>query len=73
MYFYRVQYYNIANKICQDCGIVSGKNYGRATNKVVKDYGRDNVIEVCIYEMEDILCYDEIMDTFKQGGVKVNG
>ena len=43
------------NKITRETGIVGGADYGAAANRVVEYYGRKNVIDIKLYELDDIL------------------
>ena len=61
MYRYTIQFIDELNdEKLSEKGICSGANYGEATNKVVAYYGAENVIEIKIYEIEDILCDEEL-------------
>ena len=51
--------------IVTEHGIISAKNYGKAVNRVVEFYGRDNIIEIGIYELENPLCMEEIQELDK--------
>jgi hypothetical protein len=46
-------------------GIIAAKNYGKAVNRVVEFYGKDNIIEISIYELENPLCMEEIQELDK--------
>ena len=47
-------------------GIVGCNSYGEAAEKVVDYVGRDNVIEISLYECDNPLCYDEIKDMMQE-------
>ena len=36
-----------------DCGLVYATDYGNAANKLLEDYGKDNVIDIYLQELED--------------------
>ena len=42
-------------------GIVWGDNYGDAANRVVEDYGKDNLIDIYLYEIyiDGTYCIDK--------------
>ncbi len=46
-------------------GIVAGDSYGAAVNKVVEFVGKDNVIEVGVYELDDPISMNEVQDLDK--------
>ena len=41
-------------------GIVAGDSYGAAVNKVVDFVGKNNVIEIGVYELDDPISMDEV-------------
>ena len=46
-------------------GIVAGDSYGAAVNKVVDFVGKNNVIEITVYELDDPISMNEIQDLDK--------
>lgn len=46
-------------------GIIAAKNYGKAVNRVVEYFGKDNIIEIGIYELENPLSMEEAQDLAK--------
>lgn len=46
-------------------GIISAKNYGKAVNRLVEYFGRDNIIEVGIYELENPISMEEVQELDK--------
>ena len=68
-YKYKVTYYdNYKDEEIPDEGLVWAENYGDAANRVVSDYGHDNVIDVYLYEImidgETCISVDEINYNF---------
>jgi len=41
-------------------GIIGAKNYGKAVNRVVEYFGKDNIIEIGIYELDNPISMDEV-------------
>ena len=51
-YKYKVGYYNsYEDKEKYDTGLTWAKDYGEAANAVVRDYGKDSVFDVYLYEI----------------------
>ena len=46
-------------------GIIAAEDYGKAVNRVVEDFGKDNIIEISIYELENPLSMEEIQNLDK--------
>jgi len=57
---------DIEEKVTTESGIVIGKDYGEAANRVAAFYGREHVITIALTELEDILTEDSIIDEFKE-------
>ena len=67
MYHYIVNYFDsIDLRDCKDSGLVAAVDYGAAVNKVVNFYGKENIFSITIEEWEDILCEDEVMESFEE-------
>ena len=65
MFEYRVHWYNdIEDQEIFSRGLVSGKSYKDATNKVINDYGEECVIDLYLMALED--SYTIELDTIKQ-------
>lgn len=61
-YKYKVTYYNEhTGEEVPGEGLVFAKDYGKAANKVVDDYGKDNIIDLYLYEImiDGIHCIDK--------------
>lgn len=65
MYCYVINFWDeIDNTDCTEKGIVGASSYGEAAQKITDYYGAKNVIEIKLYESEDVLCQDELLDMF---------
>jgi len=54
MYEYRINWYNsYEDKEVYARGLVAGKTYMDAVDRVIKDYGESNVIDIYLQAMED--------------------
>ena len=54
MYEYRINWYNdYEDKEEYACGLVAGKTYMDALDRVIKDYGESNVIDIYLQAIED--------------------
>ncbi len=53
-------------EVTTESGIVTGKDYGEAANRVVAFYGKERVITIALTELVDILTEDNIIDEFKE-------
>lgn len=67
-YFYKVTYwdtYDSEEKTAR--GLVYGKDYGKAANKVVEAYDKTCVIDMYLYEIDakDVIDEEEIEYVFK--------
>ena len=61
-YKYKVTYFNDSkDEEVPSEGIVWGDNYSDAANRVVEDYGNDNLIDIYLYEIciDGIYCIDK--------------
>lgn len=43
-------------------GIISAKSYGKAVNRVVEYFGKDNIIEIGIYELDNPISMEEVQE-----------
>jgi hypothetical protein len=50
------------NDMSNEKGIVAAADYGAAANRVVEYYGKENVVDIKLYELEDVLVDEEIAD-----------
>lgn len=63
MYRYTVNFWDeLKNEPATDSGLVGGSTYGEAANRVVDYYGQKNVVDITLYEVESVLCDDELAD-----------
>lgn len=63
MFRYKVKYWDEDDKVERnDSGIAAGPDYSDAVKRIVKFYGRDCIIELTIYELEDVVMEDELKD-----------
>ena len=61
-YKYKVTYYDVSKEEeVPSEGIVWGNNYGDVANRVVEDYGKDNIIDIYLYEIyiDGTYCIDK--------------
>ena len=61
-YKYKVTYFDESkDEEVPSEGIVWGDNYGDAANRVVEDYGKDNLIDIYLYEIyiDGTYCIDK--------------
>ena len=61
-YKYKVTYVDqFKDEEMSSKGIVWGEGYGDAANRVVEDYGKDNIIEIYLYGIyiDGTYCIDE--------------
>ncbi len=69
-YKYKVTWYNsYEDKELTETGLVHADSYGNAANAVVEDYGKDDVIDIYLYEIYNegggaCINVDELKDTF---------
>ena len=50
------------NEISNEKGIVAAVDYGTAANRLVEEYGKENIVDIKLYELEDVLVDEEITD-----------
>ena len=63
MFRYTVSFWDTDEKVMKkEKGIVSGTTYGTAADKVVDYYGESNLSELNLYELESIICDEELRD-----------
>lgn len=63
MYYYIINFWDeIDNETSEERGIVGASSYGEAAKKAVEYYGEKNVIDIKLYELESVICEDEIKD-----------
>jgi len=61
MYRYEVNFWDEDNREpVLEKGLVAGSDYGEATNRLAGYYGKDNIIDIKIYELEDIIIDEDI-------------
>ena len=66
MYKFQVNYWDEDDqKMKDEQGLVSAKNYGAAAERVVQYYGAANVSSVYLEEWEDVLIEDEVLEGFQ--------
>lgn len=56
----------IHNGLVCETGIIAAKNYGKAVNRIVEYVGEENVFEISVYECENPLCDDELLDMIQK-------
>ena len=67
MFEYTVKYWPEEDEVIQpiiERGIVTGKDYGTAANRIVEYYGIKGLIELTLCETYDILSEEEIKSSF---------
>lgn len=65
MYYYTINFWDeIDNETSEGRGIVGASSYAEAAKKAVEYYGEKNVIDIKLYELESVMCADEIEDMF---------
>ncbi len=73
MFKFRVEFWD---EEAQDClfenGITDGKDYGEAANRVTDYYGRDNIVNMELEELNNIIISDEVEHIFKPQEIKDN-
>lgn len=61
MFHYTVEYWDDYEKEEKtESGVIASVDMGSAVNRVVEFYGKENIGSVSIYELEDVLTYDEL-------------
>jgi hypothetical protein len=71
-YKYKVTWYNsYEDKELTETGLVHANSYGNAANAVVEDYGKNDVIDIYLYEIYNegggaCISVDELKDTFDE-------
>lgn len=68
MFRYTVEYHDESNgwKLVSESGIVGATSYGAAADRVVEYFGKENIFSVSLYELEDVLCDEEIRETIDE-------
>ena len=69
LFKYKVNYwdgYDDGSKSKEELGLVAGKTYGDACDKVVKYYGTDSLVDITLEAWDDVACVNEII-----GGLKL--
>ena len=70
MYYFKVKYWDsTGDKEEYDCGLVTAPNYGEAAEKIVKFYGKENIMYVTFecWGEDRILLKDEIIEGLDNG------
>ena len=63
MFCYKVHFFDkFDQKTKTDSGLVAANDYGTAANKLVDFYGKENIKILGLYEVNDILLQDEIIE-----------
>lgn len=68
-YKYEVTYWDCANtEEAFDKGLVHAKNYGKAANKILDEYGENCVIDIYLKEIDTMKCInkDDIDFSFRE-------
>jgi len=47
-------------------GILTQTSYGDAANRLVEYYGKENIISISLYETEEVLIDDEILEMINE-------
>lgn len=67
MFRYEINYWDEdMQESATEKGIVSAATYGGAAEKIVSYYGKDNIIDIRLYELEDILTDEDVQLTFEK-------
>ena len=69
MFRYKVTYFDtIETKVITESGIVVGKTYGEAADRLVEIYGKEDLTTMALYEMvADYVTDDEMKDLSEEG------
>lgn len=69
MFRYKVTYFDeIEKRMITESGVVVGETYGKAADRLVVIYGKENLNTMALYEMvEDYLTDNEMKDLFDEG------
>lgn len=63
MFRYHVKYWDEDIKEPQEeKGLCGAEDYGHAAQRIADFYGKDNIVEMTLYETEDILTDSELSD-----------
>lgn len=69
MFEYKVRYWDELDErgtsIIDTHGICAANTYGEAAERVLKYFGKDNVIYMALCQMEDVLDEEELSDVLK--------
>ena len=68
MFRYKVRYNDELENytIKTESGIVVAANYSEAADRVVEFYGRDNIVVLGLYEIDQVIAEPEIRDMFNE-------
>ena len=62
MFRFNISWWDEREKL-EEKGIVHGTDYGDAANRLVDYYGREHIISIELYELDDIVTDEDVTDT----------
>ena len=66
MFRYKVRYYDEIEKTnATESGIIAAATYGEAADKIVRIYGKEDVVTIGLYELENWLSEESLREEFE--------
>ena len=70
MFRFKITYLDeIEKKVATESGIVAGKTYGEAADRLVEIYGKENLTAIGLYELDTWLTDAQLSDELEDGFV----